>query len=119
MGGLNTTENNNNWKNKLYVLVIKKYTSNIGILPFPSKSGSINVSDQHLHILSHKSLLNLPRVFNKIKSESESKYDSCFYKIQRNNNVRRIGMKIILSNKTFDHLMSSMEKHIPIESKVS
>ena len=53
---------NNTWRNKRDLLVIKNYTSTIGIIPYASKYGSINFPEQCLQSLTHKSQLNALKV---------------------------------------------------------
>ena len=81
---------NVNRRNKWNLLVIKKKdTSNIVILPQSSKSGAVNFSEQSLNILTNKYLFNgLKGCNNMKKCESQYKYDSYFYNIIVNHDVK-------------------------------
>ena len=89
-------------------------TRNTGMLPC-----SINFLEQCLNILTHKSRLNGIKGCNKRKnSESQSKYDSQFYKIQINNDVKHIGTKLTRRIKRFPELDACNVNTYPYGRKV-
>ena len=71
-------------------------------------------------MISHEFQMSGLKGFNKTKNiESESKYDSCFYNIKKVYDFKKRGTKSERTTKTFHHIMSSMEKKLPTEVKLS
>ena len=82
-----------------------KNTYNIGIISSASKNGSINFSYQFIHILNNKDRFNRLKGITKIQNrESRFKYQSNFYNVQSNNDVKHRGLKIQCNNKLFPSL---------------
>ena len=75
-------------------------TSKIGILPSASKDVSVIFSDQCIHILNNKEILNGLKGSKKIKKrEPLFKYLSHVYNVQRNSDVNHRVIKMIRNNK--------------------
>ena len=70
--------------------------SKIVIITSASEYISIKFAEQRLHILNNKDRLNLLKGSTKIQNrESLFKYQSRLLNVQKNNDVKHIGMKLI------------------------
>ena len=71
------------------------YTTNIGMLFSDAKYVAINFADQYLHILNIKEIFNgLKGSTGMKKMQSQFKYQSRIYNVQRNSDVDHRGIKI-------------------------
>ena len=76
------------------------HTPKIGMLPSASKYISIKFSDQCIHILNIKEILNVLKGSTKMQgTESLFKYQSLIYNVQRNSDVNHRVMKMRCNNK--------------------
>ena len=70
-------------------------TSNIVMLPSASKSVSVKFVEKYLHIPNNNYRLHRLKGDTKMQNrESIFKYKSCFYNVQRNNDVKHRGIKL-------------------------
>ena len=70
------------------------YNTNIGMIPSASKYVSINFVYQGLHILNNKEILNGIKGSTKMqKMQSQFKYQSRIYNVQKNSYVVHRGIK--------------------------
>ena len=77
-------------------------TTNIGMLPSASKDLSIKFPDQCLHIINNKEIFNGLKGSTKMqKIESQFKYQSLLYNVQKNFDVDHRGKKMRWNNKLF------------------
>ena len=75
--------------------LVSNDTTNIGMLSSDSKYVFIKVANQCLHILNNKETLNGLKVITKMqKIQSQFKYHSHIYNVQRKSDVDNRGMKI-------------------------
>ena len=81
-----------------------KDTTYIGMLSSASKCISVNFLDQCLYILNNKEILNGLKGSTKIqKRQSEFKYQSFIYNVQRKSDVNHRGMKMSRNKNYFHH----------------
>ena len=93
-------------------------TSTTGIIPSASKDVSVIFSDQCIHILNNKEILNGLKGSKKIKNrEPLFKYLSHVYNVQRNSDVNHRVMKMIRNNKKIPSLNTIIGKTYSYGSK--
>ena len=95
-----------------------KDTTNIGMLPSASKYVVIKFADKCINNINNKEILNGLKGSTKMQEiQSQLKYQTSIYNVERNSDVDHIGIKKRCNNKQFPSLNVINKKHIHMEAR--